>query len=281
MIWNDFPDSEKARMGAAAMGLGGPMTRLVKWLLISNVAIFVLSLLAAGTIPFMHWFGMVPTWVAKGAIWQLFTYLFLHAGPMHLLLNLLGLWIFGGEIEQSLGIKRFAWLYAISGVGAGLCALALGWGSTTPLVGASGAIYGILMTYALLWPRRPITLLVFFILPVTLEARWMVAIFGGIQLLTLISGGDLGQAAHLGGLLFGFLFMMTPKWIQRLQTQRAAQTRVVQFKTKTQLEDEQRKAQEEVNALLDKALREGEGALTADEQERLVAASRKLKGKEF
>ncbi len=276
MIWNDFPDSEKARMGTAVMGLGGPVTRLVKWLLIANAAIFVISLLAVRAVPFMHWFGMVPVLVAKGAIWQLFTYMFLHGELMHLLFNLLGLWVFGGEVEQSLGIKRFGWLYAISGVGAGLCALALGWGSNTPLVGASGAIYGILMTYAMLWPRRPITLLVFFVLPVTLQARWMVAIFGGIQLLTLISGGDLGQVAHLGGLLFGFLFMMTPKWIQRLQTQRAAKARVVQFKTKTQLEDEQRKAQEEVNALLDKALREGESALTADEQERLVAASRKL-----
>lgn len=274
---NPFSGLWEARFGGGAIGLGGPLTPLVRLLLIVNVAVYVVGLIVGRFIPFEQWFGLVSASVLQGALWQPFTYMFLHGGLLHLLFNLLGLWVFGGEVEQSLGRNRFALLYAICGVGAGLCAVLVGWGTRIPVVGASGAIFGVLIAYAMLFPRRPITLLVFFVIPITLEARWLVAIFAAVDMLTLMAGGGLGQVAHLGGLLFGFLYMKMPQWRQSWQEQVEAKARVVKFRTKQQLSLDRDSAQAEVNALLDKALREGESSLTPTEQERLVQASARLK----
>ena len=151
---------------------------MVRVLLMANVGVFVLQIFADRFFPFTHWFGLVPAEVARGAVWQLFTYMFLHGGMFHLLFNMLALFMFGGEVEAELGTKRFGALYFVSGVGAGICSVILGWGVGTAVIGASGSVFGILIAYAVLFPYRPITLLIFFVLPLTLQARWFVALLG-------------------------------------------------------------------------------------------------------
>jgi len=268
-----------ARPGRQAFVIGGKLTPLVRILLAVNAAVFVLQLFADRFFPFTHWFGLVPAEVARGAVWQLFTYMFLHGGMWHLLFNLLAIFMFGGEVESELGTRRFGALYLVSGVGAGICSLILGWGVGSEVIGASGAIFGILISYALLFPYRPITLLVFFIIPITLQARWFVTLFGAIQLLALAStpGVGLAQVAHLGGLLFGWLFMRFPAWFERIQAAAERRERAKASRFSSRLAEERRRIQNDVDHLLEKISREGMDKLTMDERRRLVDASERLK----
>ena len=133
-------------------------------------------------------FMLVPNQVLHGAVWQLFTYLFLHslASPGHILFNMLGLWMFGAPIEETWGTRRFLQYYFLCGVGAGICvvaaALAFG-GASQPTIGASGAIYGLLLAFGMLFPEQEI--LVMFLFPI--KAKYMVMIFGAIAFVVLVS----------------------------------------------------------------------------------------------
>jgi membrane associated rhomboid family serine protease len=145
-------------------------------------------------------------------VWQLVTYMFVHAGPSHLLFNMLALWMFGTELERMWGTKDFAKFYFVCGIGAGLFQVLLGilpFGFAAqfyliPVVGASGAIYGVLAAYALYFPSRPILLFLLFPVP----ARYAVMIFGGLALMFAMSGGGgIAHTAHLGGLIVGYLYL--------------------------------------------------------------------------
>src|SRR5438309_1528598 len=132
--------------GPSSYGLFPPG---VKWLLIINTAVFVVGYFAAvANYPNLFLpFALIPAWVLKGAVWQLFTYMFLHAGFQHILFNMLSLWWFGVMLEQTWGTRRFLNFYFICGVGAGVCVvlgnLLFGGNLMDPTVGASGAIYGV------------------------------------------------------------------------------------------------------------------------------------------
>lgn len=139
--------------------------------------------------------------------WQVVTYAFLHGGAFHLLFNMLGLWMFGSELERLWGQNRYLQFLAASALAAAL--VQLGWtaliGSGAPTVGASGALYGLLLAFGMLFPNRTIQLL---IPPVPMKAKVYVAVFGGLELLMGL-GGPSGVAhfAHLGGMLGGFLMI--------------------------------------------------------------------------
>ena len=150
-------------------------------------------------------FGLRPAdLVEKFAVWQLVTYMFLHGGISHILFNMLTLWMMGVELERRWGTRFFTKFYFTCGIGAGLTQVLLG---LLPLevadhfyllstIGASGAIFGLLLAYALYFPHRPI--LMFFIFPV--PAKYFVMILGAIQLLLASSGGGgVAYTAHLGG----------------------------------------------------------------------------------
>jgi len=188
----------------------GPMTPAVKALLIANVAIFVITFFMP---PLLLTFGLRPADIfEKGAIWQLVTYMFLHGGVGHILFNMLFLWFIGVELERMWGTTFFTKYYFICGLGAGLTQILLGF---VPLsfaanfyyqstIGASGAIFGLLLAYALYFPHRPI--LMFFLFPV--PARYLVMIYAGIELLyALGGGGGVAHTAHLGGLATGYLYL--------------------------------------------------------------------------
>lgn len=186
----------------------GPMTPAVKVIIWANIALFVVStFFFEGIIGYL---GLVPQAVfERGWFWQIGTYMFLHAGPMHILFNMLGVWMFGTELERVWGTQAFARYYAVTGVGAGIVAaaasllpigaLAASYSSVT--IGASGALFGLLLAYAMRWPERPILLI---LIPV--PAKYFVMIYGALALLS-VSDPRVSASAHLGGLLVGYLYL--------------------------------------------------------------------------
>jgi membrane associated rhomboid family serine protease len=189
---------------------GPGLTPAVKLLIITNVALFVLNLIVGDMMTLR--LGLSPQAVFEQlALWQPFTYMFLHStsGVGHILINMLALWMFGCELERTWGTRFFVKYYFVTGVGAGLTSLILSifvsgvYYSVT--VGASGAIYGLLLGYGMYFPHRPIYL--YFIFPI--PARVFVMIVGAIAFLSALGGpgGGVAHSAHLGGLVIGYLYL--------------------------------------------------------------------------
>lgn len=189
------------------------MTVAVKVLLWTNIGMFVVSWIAPDIVVYL---GLQPSAVIfRLRIWQPITYMFLHAGVSHILFNMLALWMFGVDLERLWGRDFFLKFYFIAGTGAAattmLLALAPGelgatmWSSVT--IGASGAIYGLLVAYALYFPDRPIYIWALFPIP----ARVFVLIMGAIAFMSSIGGnqGSVANSAHLGGLVVGYLYLKT------------------------------------------------------------------------
>lgn len=193
----------------------GGITPAVKAILIVCLGVFVVSLAAQDTI--FGWFGLIPyTVVHDYRIWQPVTYIFVHAGVMHLAFNLLAIWMFGVELERLWGTRPFTKFFFVCGIVAGLATLAVAllpidaaWRERTYLgvtVGASGAIYGILYAWARAFPYR--TVLLFLIFP--MQARWFVAVIIGIDFLIAAQSRLTSNAAHLAhfaGLLAAYVYL--------------------------------------------------------------------------
>ena len=183
----------------------------VKWLIAVNVAIYLIYFFAyrmGGDGIFMP-FKLIPAMTVRGAVWQPVTYLFLHdpQGVMHILLNMLVLWMFGAPVEETWGTRRFMQYYFLCGVGAGICVVVVNLlmgNAYQPTIGASGAIYGLLLAYGMLFPNQEV--LFMFLFP--MKAKYMVAIFGAIAFLgSFQGGGTVSNLAHLGGMIFGFVYI--------------------------------------------------------------------------
>ncbi len=212
-------------------GGGGFMSNVptaVKNIIIINILVMIMTSLNGDfmyekfslfypTSPFFHW-------------WQPVTHMFMHGGFWHLFFNMYTLYIFGSVLERVWGTKKFLVFYFVTGLGAAAIHTGVEWiqmqtwlgqaaeGSNaalasihalkmTPTVGASGAIYGVLMGYAMLYPDSVLTLV---FPPVSMKAKWFVLIFAAIELLTGVTGtgGGIAHFAHLGGLIFGFLLIL-------------------------------------------------------------------------
>jgi membrane associated rhomboid family serine protease len=181
----------------------------VKWLLIVNVAVFLVEF-AVGTDLRSGLFGLfvlVPNLVFHGFVWQLFTYMFLHGGVWHIVINMLMLWMFGADLEQDWGTRRFLKYYFLCGIGAGLCILLMAWFRPqemyTPAVGASGAIFGLLLAFGVVYADRIILMMLLF----PMKAKYAVLIFGAIEFLSLGEGSAGTHIAHLGGMAFGYVYL--------------------------------------------------------------------------
>jgi membrane associated rhomboid family serine protease len=291
------------RMVTYRTGGGFGITPAVKGLLIANVAIFMLQGLTSGGRPLG--FGLIDNWgvyntgaaVYGFQVWRFFTYMFLHGSFSHILFNMFGLWMFGSQIEALWGKRTFLIFYFVCGLGgAVLYALfdLIGIGGGGYMLGASGAVYGILLAYGLSFPDNII--LIGFIMPI--KAKYAVVLFGLIELLATTSGSGSGIAhlAHLGGMLAGFIFMLTtmPNLSRRLAGNgpdlggvwRRAKTRrkikIVRpesgqggnggFRSDTKPKSAD---QERIDAILDKISRDGLQSLTDEEQEILRRAGRR------
>ena len=195
----------------------GPLSPAIKALIIANVGMFlVVNYLAPAAIAnqIVGFLGLRPADVVyHGRLWQPVSYMFLHGNLTHILFNMLALWMFGTELERMWGTPFFVWYYFATGIAAAMTtivvsalpfAFAAGVASAVT-IGASGAIYGLLLAYGLTFPDRPIYLYLVFPIP----AKYFVMIMGGIALLSSVgaSGSGVAHITHLGGLVAGYLLL--------------------------------------------------------------------------
>jgi membrane associated rhomboid family serine protease len=251
---------------------GGYTTQAVKYLLFANGIAFLLQNIFGHAL--INWFGLVPANIFKYfCIWQFITYMFLHGDFLHILLNMFILWMFGCEVERNWGSREFLKYYFICGVGAGLFHLVFNLSSPTPVVGASGAIYGILIAFAMLFPDRPIIIFPFFI---PLKAKYWVIIFGLLALLPIIldRADGIAHFAHLGGMVIGFLYLKFG-WKLTLFQRDFIGRKKKEWELQRTLKFRQQKSQyrKEVDELLDKINEVGYENLTEKEKRALKKAS--------
>ena len=193
------------------MGFGSPgFPKGIRALIIATVAVWVVQILPGVGAAVFGWFALVPyDTFGHLQIWRLVTYLFLHdpSGPMHLLFNMLTLWMFGAELEELWGIRRFVVFYLTAGAASGLLSLLTVFSPAmwqTPVIGASGAVLALLTVYALYFPRRQ--MLLFFLFPVNVIVA--VIIFGAISLMGAMQlRGNVSHLTHLGGIAAGVLYV--------------------------------------------------------------------------
>lgn len=151
--------------------------------------------------------GLSGEGLGDGMLWQFVTYQFLHAGILHLAVNMLGLWFTGNILERVLGVRSFVLLYLLCGVAGGVLQLMINPGAT--LIGASGAVSGLVAAFSTLYPRMPITALLFFVIPVKMQAMWLGIIVVGLSFFFLVTGlfNEIGNGAHIGGAVAGFCWV--------------------------------------------------------------------------
>jgi membrane associated rhomboid family serine protease len=240
------------------------LTPVVKKILIANVAVFFAQMLMPGEIVLQ--LGLRPIDVIQHfKVWQVVTYAFVHGNGWHLFFNMFAVWMFGPHIEGMWGSRRFFRYYLLCILGAAAAQFAIA--PTTLVVGASGAVYGILLAFGLLLPDAVIYL--FFFFPVrAIQAVLFIA------LLTLVSamsagGSRVAHFAHLGGMLTGFLYFKVPLWRDRLRTWRG------EHRLRNPLGKPARRAPREpqddlpreVDRILEKISSKGVESLTSDEHE--------------
>ena len=203
-----------------SVSFGPPLTGMVKNLIVFTAAAFFVTyipLVVFGwSLPY-EWLSLVPYEVTHRLfLWQLVTYLFLHGGWFHIIFNLFALWMFGTELERLWGGRQFLFYYFLTGIGAGVFDVLLQPSAITSTIGCSGAIYGLLMAYGVLFPERLIYL--YFIIPI--KAKWFVVIIGLIEFTSSFSlpGSGISHVAHLGGMLFGFLYLRGGGFTYRMQS---------------------------------------------------------------
>ncbi len=268
------------------VGYGSKWTRTIKILIVANVGVFILELLfytinlrwggpeleAGGKFwnqdPFttLFWF-YPPDALGNLWLWQFFTYIFLHSiyDPWHLIINMFALWMFGAEVERAMGTKKFLTLYFTAGVFAAVTSALL-----TPksaIVGASGAIFAVEVAFAMLFPN---VIVILFIFPI--KAKHLLMLFAGLTALNCLLpvGGGVAYYAHLGGLLYGFLFVRYEPRVKELIAYWQAQHRARALR-------EEQEVRRKVDMLLDKVNRVGFENLNKKEREFLQEASKKFK----
>jgi membrane associated rhomboid family serine protease len=239
------------------------MTRWVKNLLIANVGMYFVQ----QTMPGVTGALLFDPSHAFTRPWTIVTYMFLHGGFMHILLNMLGLFIFGPRVEQRLGGERFLWLYFLSGISGALLSYFL---VPSLLIGASAAIYGVVLAFARFWPTDKIY--IWGVLP--LEARWLViitivwAIYSGLN----GSTGGVADFAHLGGYIGAYLYL---RWLEETKGSKRFRELAVSAPPDRQLSNWKRVNlqsvhelnRDEVNRILDKISASGLGSLTPQEKQ--------------
>lgn len=286
------------------------ITPAVKWLIAANVAVAFLQLTIVGQEQMYRWLGFQLSDL-NGSWWKIFTYMFVHGGIIHLGLNMYTLWLFGRRVEMVWSAGGFTRYYIWCGLGGWLAYLPFSRGAG--LIGASAAVFGVMLAYAMRWPDEEV--LLFGVLPI--KVKWLVT---GLVVTNVIWGiGTMGQGsgtayfAHLGGLAFGWLYLRTPtpQSIDRLrqrvsqvpdlpdETPRAiprslprtrergseideivAKSKAVLTKRQPVVQPPARtlsKRSEELNLVLDKISEQGLDSLTSDERRLLEEMSRRLR----
>ena len=274
--------------------IGSKWTRVIMILIIVNVTVFIVQLLfstissqwgvptmgmspetdgvvhhvALGPDRFTTLFWLYqPLAIGKLWLWQFVTYTFLHSvsDPWHIIFNMLVLWMFGSEVERAMGTRRFLTMYFTAGIFAGIFGCLFT--PNNPILGASGAIFAVEIAFAMFYPNATI---IFFVFPI--KAKYLVMIFASITVFNCLipTGGNVAHFAHLGGLLYGFLFIRYEPRFSNFIISWQNQQREKEYKK----EEEVRNV---VDALLDKVNRTGMKSLTRRERSYLKNASKRYR----
>jgi membrane associated rhomboid family serine protease len=242
-------------------------TKAVRWLLIVNIGVFVAQFFVKTYLgnSYLSYLALVPSsFLGKGYLWQIVTYMFLHGNVIHILFNMLFLWMMGSEIERYWGSKEFLKYYFITGCGAGLVNVLVQPHSKIPTIGASGAIFGLIIAFALAFPDREL-LLYFFI---RIKAKYFAVLVGVLELLALLAlpGAGIARFAHLGGLVIGYVYLKREKWAYPIRRLFGGWRRDLGDRTQRRAEEEQRAHRREVDRILDKINTGGIGSLSDREK---------------
>ena len=255
-------------------------TDAIKILVSINFAIYVLQSISGKEDVFFRLFGLVPsTFISDLMLWQPFTYMFLHApfyssvGISHILLNMLGLWVFGRELEQAWGKTHFLKYYFITGVGSGLITYLFQMGSDNPVIGASGAVYGILLAYGVSYPNR--MLYIWGIIPV--KSMWLVIIMGSIAFFGVLGNADgISHVTHISGMVIGY-FLLKKRWRWK-DVLFAIRKKTIEFQVQRHEEKDIKvnMLQKDIDMILEKIQKLGFNDLSDEEKSKLYEASKKL-----
>ncbi len=255
-------------------------TDAIKILISINFIIYVFQTLAGKEDIFFRLFGLVPnSFLKEIMLWQPFTYMFFHApfysniGISHILLNMLGLWVFGRELEEAWGKDRFLKYYFVTGVGSGLITFLFQMNSNSPVIGASGAVYGVLLAYGLSYPNR--VLYIWGLIPI--RSMWLVIIMGSVAFFGLLGKADgISHVTHISGMIIGYI-IMNKKW-KFSDIIFALRKRTIEFQVQRK-EDKALKNKiinKDIDEILEKIKDVGFSGLSTKEQSKLYEASKKM-----
>lgn len=233
----------------------------VKWIILTTSVVFFAQQFLDPWL--MRWCGLTPWMVIRRwAIWQLVSYLFLHGGLFHWLLNMYIVWAFGTPLSQRWGNGKFLRYYLLTGVGAGVCTLCLAPHSLVPTIGASGAIFGLLVAFGMEFPHA--TVYLYALIPV--YAWQMAVLFGLIELMASVTGslGGVARFAHLGGLVTGVLYLSAARGFAPWKHQMMTMLGDVRMAFRRRRPPPPT-LEHEVDRILEKILHQGVRSLTAEE----------------
>lgn len=264
-------DSRPTRRG---FGFGpGAVSPFIKVMILSNIIVFIIQKLYP---ELTYLLGLTPSRFFSefpNLLYQPLTYMFLHGGIGHIFFNMFVLWMFGTEIERSWGSKSFGRFYILAGLAGAFLTLVANSSQPYPIIGASAAIYGVLVAYWIMYPNR--YLYIYFLFPI--KVKW--AIPGMMLLGFLFSAGNIAHMAHLGGAVFGYLYLKmdwrwiyVTKWLKN-RSYRRQEAKLV--KNRQQAEDVMKR----VDAILDKINEVGIENISKDDRKFLEEASSELSRK--
>ena len=247
----------------------------VKLLLIINVAVFILIELSGQKGIFFQIFGLVPQGILQEyRLWQTLTYLFLHGGWIHILFNMLVLWMFGKDLEMDWGKNEFLIFYFVCGIGSGLITVLANINSPIVIVGASGSIYGVLVAYGFTYPNR--TVYLYGVFP--LKVKYVVLGLGVIAFFASLSitQSKVSHITHLAGMIIGIIYILFNfRWKNIRLWYTKIRLRSIQDKQNNH-KDEETHIKMQVDKILDKLNDEGWENLTPQEEDFLTRASKRL-----
>ena len=243
----------------------------IKILVSINFLIFLLQSVSKSEGLFFPLFGLVPKLVwSELMIWQPVTYIFFHGGIWHVLINMFVLWMFGSELERLWGKSHFLRFYFYTGIGSGLITLLFNYQSITPIVGASGSVYGVLLAYGLTYPNRKVYL--YGLIPI--KSLWFVI---GIGLIAFISSfnntSQVSHITHISGMLIAYMLIKKPIYLNEIIFNIRKRILEYQVYNKEKKVTQHRQLEKEINRILDKINSQGFDKLSEEEQHRLYKGS--------
>ena len=250
---------------------GSALTDGIKILILINFLIFFLQSISGQERILFQLFGIVPSNTFFNLmIWQPFTYLFFHGGIWHVFINMFVLWMFGSELERLWGKSHFLRFYFYTGIGSGLITLLFNYQSITPIVGASGSVYGVLLAYGLTYPNRKVYL--YGLIPI--KSLWFVI---GIGLIAFISSfnnvSQVSHITHISGMFIAYMLIKKPIYLDEIIFKIRKRILEYQIYNKEKKVTEHRQLEKEINRILDKINSQGFDKLSEEEQHQLYKGS--------